>query len=358
MSHKVQKGENLTKIAKKYGLSLEELMKLNNISKDQANDIKVGQTLKISKTSTTTKPYFGNPVIGQSFLPKQSTITVPFPYDSDYTKEQFLADNAEKFQRELKRVGYNLGTSGKNKDGVDGKWGKRSQAALDRAYKDGYIYKNGRLVKPEKTLVKRNNINPVQYQVHPMFGTPVSAPKVTPSQDPQNKGYAFYISYPEHSISTKGTGYEWMGKTVPGIKGHAASIIIDENGNASYHTYGRYNDGGSYRTWSLPKMKSGEDKQEYLKRIRHKLEYFDTKEPVSAAFIDNVDAGRARAYYASKPQTGNYSLTKGITCAGEACRGIDAGTGVASNGVLDWFIPDTPENVRSINYGDYEQYTI
>lgn len=34
MSHKVQKGENLTKIAKKYGLSLEELMKLNNISKD------------------------------------------------------------------------------------------------------------------------------------------------------------------------------------------------------------------------------------------------------------------------------------------------------------------------------------
>ena len=130
MSHKVQKGENLTKIAKKYGLSLEELMKLNNISKDQANDIKVGQTLKISKTSTTTKPYFGNPVIGQSFLPKQSTITVPFPYDSDYTKEQFLADNAEKFQRELKRVGYNLGTSGKNKDGIDGKMGIFIQMVL------------------------------------------------------------------------------------------------------------------------------------------------------------------------------------------------------------------------------------
>ena len=147
-------------------------MELNNISKDQANHIKAGQILKINKTpANVSKPYFRNPVMGQSFLPAQNIPTMPLPYNPDQTKKQFFADNAEKFQQELKRVGYNLGTSGKNKDGVDGKWGKRSQAALDQAYKDGYVYKNGRLVKPETSLVKRNNTAQIQYQVHPMFGT-------------------------------------------------------------------------------------------------------------------------------------------------------------------------------------------
>lgn len=181
MSYKVQKGDNLTKIAKQHGLSLKELMELNNISKDQANDIKVGQTLKISKNSTkANKPYFGNPVMGQSFLPKQSTITVPLPYDPDYTKEQFLVDNAEKIQQELKRVGYNLGTYGKNKDGIDGKWGKQSQVAWDLAMKDGYVYENGRLVKyntakPNLTS-KRSSTASYQYSMNPMFGTPINSP--------------------------------------------------------------------------------------------------------------------------------------------------------------------------------------
>lgn len=51
-----------------------------------------------------------------------------------------MADNAEKLQQELKRLGYNLGISGKNKDGVDGKWGSKSQAALDQALKEGYMF--------------------------------------------------------------------------------------------------------------------------------------------------------------------------------------------------------------------------
>ena len=42
MSYIVKTGDNLTKIAKKHGLSLEELMKLNNISKDKMNFILVG----------------------------------------------------------------------------------------------------------------------------------------------------------------------------------------------------------------------------------------------------------------------------------------------------------------------------
>lgn len=34
MSYKVKDGDNLTKIAKQHGLTLGELMKLNNISQD------------------------------------------------------------------------------------------------------------------------------------------------------------------------------------------------------------------------------------------------------------------------------------------------------------------------------------
>lgn len=44
--HTVQKGETLAKIRKKYGISTEELRKLNNLSKDQP--VKIGQKLLVS----------------------------------------------------------------------------------------------------------------------------------------------------------------------------------------------------------------------------------------------------------------------------------------------------------------------
>jgi LysM repeat protein len=44
--HTVQKGETLSRISKKYGISVEELRKLNNLSEDQP--IYTGQKLRIS----------------------------------------------------------------------------------------------------------------------------------------------------------------------------------------------------------------------------------------------------------------------------------------------------------------------
>ena len=44
--HTVQRGETLLKIGKKYGIAVEELRKLNNLSKDQS--IKIGQKLLVS----------------------------------------------------------------------------------------------------------------------------------------------------------------------------------------------------------------------------------------------------------------------------------------------------------------------
>ena len=57
MSYTVKKGDNLTKIAKQHGLTLQELMKLNNISQDQANRINIGQKLKVSSNPIGPQPF-------------------------------------------------------------------------------------------------------------------------------------------------------------------------------------------------------------------------------------------------------------------------------------------------------------
>lgn len=52
MSYKVKKGDTLSGIAKAHNMSLDELLKLNGISKDKANHISVGQNIKISKSTS------------------------------------------------------------------------------------------------------------------------------------------------------------------------------------------------------------------------------------------------------------------------------------------------------------------
>lgn len=74
--------------------------------------------------------------------------------------------NAEKdtkaMQEALLAKGYDLG-----KWGADGKWGNATQAALDKAAADGYIYEKGKLVKkPEE----KQSTSTTQYTTHPMFG--------------------------------------------------------------------------------------------------------------------------------------------------------------------------------------------
>lgn len=185
-----------------------------------------------------------------------------------------------------------------------------------------------------------------QYQVHPQFGFPLTTQQETVAASTPT-GEAYYISYPNHKISTSGTELEEVfGKNIPLIKGHAGSIIVDDKGNATYHYYGRYGDKGSYHSKMLPKRNVGEDHDAYLKRIRTYLEYANQGEAVTAVHIPNVNSKKARDYYKARPNNGKYNLFNGTTCAGEACAGIDAGLGENSSSLVDWLIPDTPENVR------------
>lgn len=267
------------------------------------------------------------------------------------SEEESIKQNAESIQAQLKRAGYNLGSSGKNRDGVDGQWGSRSQAALEQAKKDGYVLQNGKLVssKPTSTTTA-NAFVPAGAQGMVRRGQ-------AKTQDvPATTGSAFYISYPEHKISTAGTGFESLGAHLPVLKGHAASIIIDANGNATYHTYGRYGDMGSYKTSNLPARRAGESEQDYLKRIRPHLEYAAAGEPVRATYITGVDADKARAYYREQPQKGNYGFFNGSTCVGEACNGINAGRSESFGDLLQFIVPNFPGSPHKLNYGSYETY--
>ena len=53
MNYKVKKGDTLSKIAKEHNMSLEELLKLNGISRDKANHIVIGQNIKVNKETPT-----------------------------------------------------------------------------------------------------------------------------------------------------------------------------------------------------------------------------------------------------------------------------------------------------------------
>ena len=147
MGYKVKKGDTLSKIAKTHNMSLDELLKLNGISKDKANHIDVGQDIKVSSTSYEQNP----PPFAASFpmsLDWRDNISdsAPSPYKSSYTRDQYLQDHAKSIQEQLLAEKYDLG-----KWGADGKWGESSQAALDKALADGYKLKDGKLIAPTKS---------------------------------------------------------------------------------------------------------------------------------------------------------------------------------------------------------------
>ena len=331
MGYKVQKGDGWYKIAKNTGMDVNELLKLNNATLNTV--IHPGQEIKTKDHNN----QFGLGNYVQGFAKKEDSNTMPTPYKSDYSKEQFIKDNARSIQQQLVNAGYDLGK-------VDGIWGPRSRAALEQAKKDGYVLQNSKLVsgKPATTA---NAFIPMGAQAMVQRGQTqaVSQPQL------QTTGSAFYISYPEHPISTGGTPLKYITPTLP--LGHSASIILDANGNATYHTYGRYGNRGSYITKALPNMLKGESKQAYLERIRPHLEYADKNEPVKATYVSNVDSEKSRQYYKDEPQKDNYGFIIGSTCVGEACNGINAGRNFSKGELFQYITPNTPDLQHTL-YGN------
>ena len=75
MTYKVKAGDNLSKVAKRFGISLAQLLKANPQIKNP-DKIKVGQLINLPDTSTeTTQPLPSNYVPATKPTPKTTTPT-------------------------------------------------------------------------------------------------------------------------------------------------------------------------------------------------------------------------------------------------------------------------------------------
>lgn len=146
MNYKVKKGDTLSKIAKVHNMSLSELMKINGISKEQADKLQIGQSLKIkSQPTLQPKNYLtsSTAVFPRTVWPNTPPVgKTPIPYKDIAAEQQYLRDNAKAIQEQLIEAKFNVG-----KWGADGIWGKASQTALEKAKANGYRLVKGKLVK-------------------------------------------------------------------------------------------------------------------------------------------------------------------------------------------------------------------
>lgn len=218
MSYKVQKGDGWYRIAKRQGVNINDLLKANNATLDTL--IHPGQMLKMPNQTTSQKSTTSKPT--ESYLSRKlKAIHTEEPLVYGYgtpqkanlvAKKGSLTDIHTK-QAALVAAGYNLGKSGINKDGVDGAWGDKSKAAWNQAMQDGYVYENGRLVKPntEKSeKSKRSSTASYQYATNPMFGTPVNIPRSNTAGVHGTSNNPINAAVEDLAVSSINNVYRWI----------------------------------------------------------------------------------------------------------------------------------------------------
>lgn len=165
-----------------------------------------------------------------------------------------------------------------------------------------------------------------------------------------NTGHSIFINYPnfkgsaENAIKVGSIDLGGAFNKVTGLHdnylpvGHAATILVDNNGKSKYIEYGRYDKdmpyvigserrntkGGNWRVIDLPNKKSTENDSVYMRRIESLLP--DTKTgDYTITSIPNVDTDKAYNYVISSSNDSKreqYNITH--TCAVEAKKlGLD-----------------------------------
>lgn len=262
-------------------------------------------------------------------------------------------NNLSKLQEELWKAGAFKGVKDRKgkeatfKSAVDGIRGNMTTQAIQNAKSMGFnIDENSGTISkltPSKlsqnsrttskvTLPKLSQIyDKVKTKVLNTFGN---------SQELEDNGHAIYLHYPNFVGSSKNAFK--LGDFDPGEVlgnpqlpvGHAATILIDNEGNSNYYEYGRYEPknghligseqrptvkGGNWRQFKLPKQNPGENDSVYVARIQHLLP--DTKTGAYQAMsIPSVDVKRATDYIFSEANNKNrdeYGIFN--TCATGAC---------------------------------------
>lgn len=228
---------------------------------------------------------------------------------------------------------------------IDGTDGSMTQQALANAKRMGYVQKNNSFVKnpnnSNKTNTSSNRKQPVTTSganfPSQVFVKPNS--ELTNVQD-SSLGHAIYLHYPNfvgRSSNAIKIGNIDLGKVIgdPDIPvGHAATVLIGPNNEATYYEYGRYAGkgfghvrptakGGNWQKIKLPPINVGENDSTYMARIQHLLP--DTKTGAYQAMtIPNVDVEKATNWIVDQANNVNrpeYSAF-GNTCANGACNAI------------------------------------
>lgn len=268
------------------------------------------------------------------------------------TKVPMAPNNLSTLQENLWNIGAFNGV--KNKRGqvatvqsaIDGLPGSMTNQAIENAKNMGYF-----IDEKAGTVSKNNPASPKNKPggLASMYEMTHAAQTGGMSRIPlmrddheilEDNGHAIYLHYPNfvgHSKNAIKIGNYDLGEMIgdPDLPvGHAATILIDNSGNANYYEYGRYSPsdghligaeqrstvkGGNWRHFSLPKQKQGENDSVYVSRIQHMLP--DTKTGAYQAMsIPSVDVIKAKQFIQKQADDSNreeYGIFN--TCATGAC---------------------------------------
>lgn len=163
-TYDVKSGDTLSKIAKQYGLSIQELMDMNGIK--DANKIQIGQKIKTSKMQPI--GVWVNPneaaeqwanqglqqinrvstAVDQAREAREKNTQInPIPLRPSVKSQS--KDDAINLQTQLVAMGYDVGK-------IDGIVGNKTKIALQKAKSDGYSFENGKFVQSKPSINDSN----------------------------------------------------------------------------------------------------------------------------------------------------------------------------------------------------------
>lgn len=215
MAHKVKQGESLSKIAKKYGTTVDELVKLNKI--ENANHILVGQNIEIPETPQLVSRSEASQKPKQT--PKSNT-SKSEPEVKPTSKVKI--GDARYVQQQLVNAGYDVGSKG-----VDGRWGNDSLAALNKAMSQGYKLENDILYRDFAENPTYERI-PVNANWQP-YKSPYTNDSVCPYGQCAEMANRQLYSYKDPNDRPYFTPDD--------IGGHAWTRLTNENGKLLYSGY-------------------------------------------------------------------------------------------------------------------------
>lgn len=309
MEYTVKKGDNLSKIAKSNKISLQELIKLNNIK--DPNKIAIGQKLRLAS----------KPVVQQP-------------------ESKFKGDKVMNIQTAAKEWGA------QKVEGI-----KQQSELADKAIKQ----KESEIKVPLKSKNPKQKINSTNIPgiTGPDYSV-ISRAQMLRNKKEQSsslKSKAIYLHYPNFvgkASNALKIGNVDIGKKILGNEnilpvGHGETLLVDENGKVKYVRYGRYKTGtgvvrnslkgGNWGIYDYPDMLPGETTEVYINRLLNlrkqgKGNYLEDSEygKFEAIEVPNVDFHKALNYAVGQSKNSDrpeYGLSN--TCATGACNTILAG---------------------------------